>query len=65
ARGAQVTDIVVLVIAADDKVMPQTEEAIDHARAAGVPIVIAINKIDKPNANPEAVRKGLADRNIL
>lgn len=65
ARGAQVTDIVVLVIAADDKVMPQTEEAIDHARAAGVPIVIAINKIDKPNANPEAVRKDLADRNIL
>jgi len=65
ARGAQVTDIVVLVVAADDKVMPQTEEAIDHAKAAGVPIVIAINKIDKPNANPEAVRKDLAGRNIL
>ena len=65
ARGAQITDIVVLVIAADDRVMPQTEEAIDHARAAGVPIVIAINKIDKPNANPEAIKKDLADRNIL
>jgi translation initiation factor IF-2 len=65
ARGAQVTDIVVLVVAADDKVMPQTEEAIDHARAAGVSIVIAINKIDKPGANPEAIRKQLADRNIL
>jgi len=65
ARGAQVTDIVVLVIAADDRVMPQTEEALDHARAAGVSIVIAINKIDKPSANPEAIRKQLADRNIL
>lgn len=65
ARGAQVTDIVVLVIAADDRVMPQTEEAIDHAKAAGVPIVIAINKIDKPNANPEAIKKDLANRNIL
>ncbi|NOX38525.1 MAG: translation initiation factor IF-2 [Calditrichaeota bacterium] len=65
ARGAQVTDIVVLVIAADDRVMPQTEEAIDHARAAGVPIVIAINKIDKPNADPQAIRKQLAERNIL
>jgi len=65
ARGAQVTDLVVLVIAADDRVMPQTEEAIDHAKAAGVPIVIAINKIDKPNANPETIRKDLADRNIL
>lgn len=65
ARGAQVTDIVVLVIAADDRVMPQTEEAIDHAKAAGVPIVIAINKIDKPNANPEAIRKDLANHNIL
>jgi translation initiation factor IF-2 len=65
ARGAQVTDIVVLVVAADDKVMPQTEEAIDHALAAGVSIVIAINKVDKPAANPEAIRKQLADRNIL
>lgn len=65
ARGAQVTDIVVLVIAADDRVMPQTDEAIDHAKAAGVPILIAINKVDKPNANPEAIKKDLADRNIL
>jgi len=65
SRGAQVTDIVVLVIAADDKVMPQTEEAIDHARAAGVPIIIAINKIDKPGADPQGIRKQLADRNIL
>jgi translation initiation factor IF-2 len=65
SRGAQVTDLVVLVIAADDRVMPQTEEAIDHAKAAGVPIVIAINKIDKPGANPQAIRKDLADRDIL
>lgn len=65
ARGAQVTDIVVLVIAADDQVMPQTEEALDHAKAAGVRIVIAINKIDKPGANPDGIRKQLAERNIL
>jgi translation initiation factor IF-2 len=65
SRGAQITDIVVLVIAADDKVMPQTEEAIDHALAANVAIVIAINKIDKDGANPQAIRKQLADRNIL
>ncbi len=65
ARGAQVTDIVVLVIAADDRVMPQTEEALDHAKAAGVSIVIAINKVDKPNANADAIRKQLADRNVL
>jgi translation initiation factor IF-2 len=65
ARGAQVTDIVILVIAADDSVKPQTDEAIDHARAAGVKIMIAINKIDKPDANPEKIRKQLADRNIL
>lgn len=65
ARGAQVTDIVVLVVAADDRVMPQTEEAIDHAKAAGVSIVIAINKVDKAGANPEGVRQQLAERNIL
>ncbi|HSR17211.1 MAG TPA: translation initiation factor IF-2 N-terminal domain-containing protein, partial [Ignavibacteriaceae bacterium] len=65
ARGAQLTDIVVLIIAADDAVMPQTVEAINHAQAARVPIVIAINKIDKPGANPDRIKQQLADRNIL
>jgi len=64
ARGAKVTDIVVIVVAADDGVMPQTLEAVDHARAAEVPIIVAINKIDKPEANPDRVMKQLADRGL-
>lgn len=65
ARGAQVTDIVVLVVAADDGVMPQTIEAINHARAANVPIIVAINKIDKPNINVDKVKRGLAEHELI
>ncbi len=65
ARGAQLTDIVVLVVAAEDNVMPQTLEAISHARAANVPIIIAINKVDKPEANPDRIRQQLADKSVL
>ena len=64
-RGAQVTDIAILVVAADDGIMPQTEEAIDHARAADVPIVVAINKIDLPDSDPERVKRQLAEHNLL
>lgn len=65
ARGASITDVVVIVVAADDNVMPQTKEAINHAQVAGVPIIIAINKIDKPQANAEKIREELANMNIL
>jgi len=65
ARGAQVTDIAIIVIAADDNIMPQTKEAISHAQAAGVPIVFAINKIDRPTANPDKIKEGLAAMNLL
>ncbi len=65
ARGAQVTDIAIIVVAADDDIMPQTKEAISHAQAAGVPIVFAINKVDKPTANPDKIKEGLAAMNLL
>jgi translation initiation factor IF-2 len=65
ARGAQITDLVIIVIAADDDIMPQTKEAISHAQAAGVPIIFAINKIDLPNSNPEKIKEGLANMNLL
>ena len=65
ARGAQVTDLVIIVVAADDDVMPQTKEAISHAQAAGVPIIFAINKIDKPNANPDKIKEQLSAMNLL
>ena len=65
ARGAQVTDIAIIVIAADDDIMPQTKEAISHAQAAGVPIIFAINKVDKPNSNPEKIKEKLAGMNLL
>ncbi len=64
ARGAKITDIVVIVVAADDGVMPQTLEAIDHARAANVPIIVAVNKIDKPDANPDRIKQQMADRGL-
>jgi translation initiation factor IF-2 len=65
ARGAKVTDMAIIVVAADDSIMPQTKEAINHAQAAGVPMIFAINKIDKPGANPDKIREGLAQMNIL
>ena len=65
ARGAKITDVAIIVVAADDSVMPQTKEAINHAQVAGVPIVIAINKIDKPNANPDKIKEDLSNINIL
>ena len=65
ARGAHATDIAVLVVAADDSVKPQTIESISHAKAAGVPIIVAINKMDKPGANPDIVKKDLAEQGVL
>ncbi len=65
ARGAKVTDIAILVVAADDGIMPQTQEAIDHVKAAGVPIIVAVNKIDRPDADPDRVKRQLAERDLL
>jgi translation initiation factor IF-2 len=65
ARGTKVTDIAVIVIAADDDIMPQTKEAISHAQAAGVPMIFAINKIDRPAANPDNIKQQLASMNLL
>ena len=65
ARGAQVTDIAIIVIAADDDIMPQTKEAISHAQAAGVPIIFAINKVDKQTANPDKIKERLASMNLM
>jgi translation initiation factor IF-2 len=65
ARGAQITDMTILVVAADDGVMPQTREAIDHAKAAGIPIIVAVNKIDKPNVNPDKVKQELTEFNLV
>ena len=65
ARGANVTDIVVLVVAADDGIMPQTVEAINHTKAAGVPMIVAINKVDKPDANPQRIRERLLEHEVV